>query len=303
MFCGKCGANIPDGNTFCSICGAPINYSSDQSVVQATPQPIQAIPVIMVNHPTPARKTNGAAIAGLVFGIVTLFLCWVPYVGVGIGIIGFILSIIGISMISKCNSGGGPAITGLILSVVGVLIGLIFTLSLKAYLDRANAAYESVQQQSSTISIATSTQNIGQITFEVPSSWSYDESDNYQYFYPENNKTGALLMVFSQETGMDSFTKATFESYIDGMIEGFKTDAGMQNIKIDKKETDQKDNCFIGIINIHADFQDVYDEIMFYIVVDKRTGTSYMFSFTQPENISEEYKEIFNYITDSVKLS
>lgn len=302
MFCGKCGANIPEGNTFCSVCGAPINYPSEQTTVQATSKPIQTVPVIMVNQPAPVKKTNGAAIAGLVFGIIALCLCWVPYVGVGLGFVGFILSIIGISMISNCNSGAGSSITGLILSIVGVIIGLILTLSMKAYLSRANAAYESVKQQSATLSISGGTQKIGKITYEVPSSWSHDESDNYYYFYPDSNNTNAFLMVFSQETGMKSITATDFELYIDGVIRGFTADGSMQNLRIDERETEQKEDCFVGIINMHATVQDEDDEMLVYLIIDNQTCTCYMFSFIQPGSVSEEYKEEFNKIIDSIRL-
>ena len=136
MFCGKCGSPIPDGNSFCGKCGAPIADSSDQSVPLQQEQPVQAIPVIMSSQP--AKRTNGAAIAGFILGIISALLCLVPVVGMVLGIVGFVLSIVGISKKGE-YSGGGLAIAGLLLSLVGVM-GLIMTLGVNAYIKKSQTA-------------------------------------------------------------------------------------------------------------------------------------------------------------------
>ncbi len=38
-FCGKCGAQVPDGTPFCGSCGAPMNAEAQQPV-QPTAQPV-----------------------------------------------------------------------------------------------------------------------------------------------------------------------------------------------------------------------------------------------------------------------
>ena len=139
MFCGKCGSTIPDGDTFCSVCGAPISVSPDMTSSYPNAQPIQTAPVIMSSQPMPAKRTNGVAIAGFVLGIFAFLFCLVPVVGMVLGIVGLILSIIGISKKKTCSSGGGLAITGLILSIFGVM-GLIMMLGINAYSNKAQAA-------------------------------------------------------------------------------------------------------------------------------------------------------------------
>lgn len=47
MFCGKCGSNIANGNTFCTNCGAPISIMNNP----ATAQPV----VVMVPSAPPAN--------------------------------------------------------------------------------------------------------------------------------------------------------------------------------------------------------------------------------------------------------
>ena len=302
MYCGKCGSIIPNGNTFCSKCGSPINDPSAQPLVQPYAQPVQTIPVIMVNQPEPVKKSNSAAVSGLAFGIVALALCWIPYVGVVFSIVGFILSIVGITKIRDCNSGNGSAITGLVLSIIGAILGLFMTLSFGAYINRAKASYNSVQQQSNKSIVTTNSHNIGNIKFEVPSSWSCNESDTYKYYYPDKNDSNTFLMVFYQETGMVSPTKTDFDAYVDGMVETITTDTGFQTPRIDKREIKQNDDFFIGKINLKATVQSEYREMLLYLVFDRKTGVSYLFSFTQIESVSEENVDLFNYITDSIKL-
>ena len=79
MYCGKCGSPIKDGNSFCSICGAPVDAPVMQTndSVQESDQPItQPIQTASVTVATPQSKTtnlkNGAATAGLVVGILAL---------------------------------------------------------------------------------------------------------------------------------------------------------------------------------------------------------------------------------------
>ena len=144
MFCGKCGSSIPDGNAFCSNCGASITDSSEQSSVQQPIQTVQTVPVIMVTQP--ATKANAAAITGFVFGIIAFFLCLVPYVGLVFGLVGLILSIVGINKKKEGGRGGGLAITGLLLSIIGMFMGFVMILGISSYVSKAQAsqsAYES----------------------------------------------------------------------------------------------------------------------------------------------------------------
>ena len=62
-------------------------------------------------------------IAGLVFGILSLVLCWVPFVGPILGIIGIVLSGVGIAK----NWYKGCAIGGLVTAIIGLIIGIIVT--------------------------------------------------------------------------------------------------------------------------------------------------------------------------------
>ena len=84
-------------------------------------QPVYQAPIYQQNL-GPAKLPNGAATAGLIFGIITLVLFWIPVFNIfttGIlGLLGLIFSIVGLA---KKNAGGKPkAIVGLILTILGI---------------------------------------------------------------------------------------------------------------------------------------------------------------------------------------
>lgn len=172
MFCESCGASIPDGQAFCSNCGAaapaqatPVQPAPVQPAPAPAPQPMaqpvqpvqqyaqpvqQAQPVYVqpvVAVPAQSRKSSGMAIAGLIMGIFTLIFCWVPVVSWILGLLGLIFSIIGIA---KKNGGAkGAAITGLVLTILGAILGialygLVLGTSMNEYLEQAEYAASSV---------------------------------------------------------------------------------------------------------------------------------------------------------------
>ncbi|WP_051688893.1 DUF4190 domain-containing protein [Butyrivibrio sp. AE2032] len=176
MYCESCGSFIPEGQAVCPTCGAQAPQAEPQPVVQQTAQPVyqpvyqqpvyqqpaqpvyqqpvyQPVyqpapqPVVIVQTP-PARSSNGAAVVGLVFGILTICFCWVPFLVWVFGLVGLICSIVGIA---KKNAGKkGAAIAGLIMSILGslisiVYIGALFSTSLNSYIDKAEQAAASYQ--------------------------------------------------------------------------------------------------------------------------------------------------------------
>ena len=177
MFCESCGSFIPDNQSVCPNCGAqafqPEQPAVSQSQVQPETQPVYQQPIYQqpapqpayqqTNQPvytqpapvaaTPAKRSNGLAVAGLIFGIASLVLCWVPFLGIILSIIGLGLSIAGIA--KKNASGKGMGIAGLIMSIVAGIIGIFLTLILSVgistYLERAEEAAASVQAHNESI--------------------------------------------------------------------------------------------------------------------------------------------------------
>lgn len=168
MFCEQCGSSIPDGQSFCSNCGAPAPVAAPAPapapaaapVVAAAPapapapaaQPVQPVyqqpqaqpvqPVYQQVQPVqpvyqqpvyqspayqanlgPKKLPNGAATAGLIFGIISLVLVWVPVLNIFstaiLGLLGLIFSIVGLA---KKNGAGKPkAVVGLVLTIISIV--------------------------------------------------------------------------------------------------------------------------------------------------------------------------------------
>ena len=69
----------------------------------------------------PQRPGNGIGVAGFVCGLVGLVLCWVPWLGALLGLVGIVLSGIGISQGKKNGASIGLAVAGLVCGILAVL--------------------------------------------------------------------------------------------------------------------------------------------------------------------------------------
>lgn len=111
MICKNCGAEIADGSTFCTQCGAPVQQEQPQ------PTPVQQAYNAAVSNPA----LNSTPI--LILGIIALALC--AYVIPGI-ICGFICK----SKVKAYQEAGGvltgKAKVGSILGKVGLILSFVF---------------------------------------------------------------------------------------------------------------------------------------------------------------------------------
>ncbi|MDB6059782.1 MAG: hypothetical protein JWO95_3626 [Verrucomicrobiales bacterium] len=103
----------------------PLATYPEFSVPPQAPPAAPSAPPAYAPTPTvaPTAPTNGNAITGLVFGILSVTcMC----AGLPVGAIGIIFSCIALSQLghNPSQKGKGLAIAGLILSIIGVLIGL-----------------------------------------------------------------------------------------------------------------------------------------------------------------------------------
>ena len=73
-----------------------------------------------MNNQAPAGK-NALAIAGMVVGIVSIFLGFYCITG----IVGLILSILGLKKSKETGKGKGMAIAGIVCSIVGIVVTII----------------------------------------------------------------------------------------------------------------------------------------------------------------------------------
>jgi hypothetical protein len=69
----------------------------------------------------PPAPSNGIGIAGFVCGLVGLVLCWVPWLGLLLALVGIALSAVGISQGKKKGASIGLPIAGLVCGIIAVI--------------------------------------------------------------------------------------------------------------------------------------------------------------------------------------
>ena len=85
---------------------------SHQSELYAPPPPM----------PTPVEPGRSQALAGLIVGIISLIVWFIPCVGLPVSIVGIIMSVIGRRSISH----RAMATVGLVLSIIGLVVALVY---------------------------------------------------------------------------------------------------------------------------------------------------------------------------------
>ena len=116
MICKNCGAEIADGSTFCTQCGAPVQQEQPQQPQQPQQPVYTAAPA--------AQAPEGKPI--LILGILSLALNSIPYVG---WIAGLICAIICAKKVKAYLAAGGQltgaAKVGKILGTVGLIVSIV----------------------------------------------------------------------------------------------------------------------------------------------------------------------------------
>lgn len=150
MYCESCGSFVPDGQAYCTACGAEMPFvpaapaPAPQSVPVYAPQPVQqpaGSPLaqsVEIDYnayqaaqrvqivPPKARLENPMAKKGLICGIVSMATMYFGCLNCIPVILGIIFSLKGLSDADKLGN-RGSAIAGLSLSIVGGVLGLYAT--------------------------------------------------------------------------------------------------------------------------------------------------------------------------------
>jgi hypothetical protein len=87
---------------------------------QQQPQPPQPGQTVVYVNQQEAPPRNGIGTAGFILALLGLIFCWVPGLGLVLGVIGLILSLIGLSRRPR-----GLAIAGVCICAPGLILGII----------------------------------------------------------------------------------------------------------------------------------------------------------------------------------
>lgn len=120
MYCAKCGKEMDGTARFCPACGAEASGVATQAAVQEpdTAANADALP----EEPS----GSGGAVGALVCGIISLVLCWIPFVC----IVGFALGIVAVVLGAKAKKNTsknkkGMAATGFVLGIIALAVSAI----------------------------------------------------------------------------------------------------------------------------------------------------------------------------------
>lgn len=91
-------------------------------------------------QPAAPEAGNGLATAGFVLGLLGFLGSFIPVVnilGIGLGVVGAILALVGLSKAKKLGKGKGLAMAGLILGVLALIIGIVINVAFVNAVDNA----------------------------------------------------------------------------------------------------------------------------------------------------------------------
>lgn len=127
MYCRYCGKEVGDA-AWCPYCGAkqqPDNAQQQQTENNTSSNyESQNAWGEQINLSTPAPRTNGFAVAGLILAFFSPLL-------------GLIFSCIGLSKAREYGSGKGLAIAGIVVSILSIIFSIIATLTILPQLEAA----------------------------------------------------------------------------------------------------------------------------------------------------------------------
>lgn len=94
------------------------------------------------------NASNSLGISSLVIGILSFFICWIPFLGFGLSGLGFLLGVAAIVMsMSRKGSGIGYGIAGVAVNSIGVLLGIVFMIALSGMAEGLDKAAKQIETE------------------------------------------------------------------------------------------------------------------------------------------------------------
>ncbi len=121
MYCTKCGTKAKAGDYYCRNCGAVVDHAGLEQVTVFPPERRTAASMAAAARAAAPgdEDRNWMAVAGLIFGIVAILLCFTCVFGFFAAVLGLIFGFFG-----RASQKKKTATAALILSVIGLMLSV-----------------------------------------------------------------------------------------------------------------------------------------------------------------------------------
>lgn len=130
MSCPRCGTVPREGARFCQRCGLALEGRGAAPAGEPL-RPAAPLPAVLRRVPRAGRPTAGLGAGALVCGILSLVICWVPFVPLVLGLLAVGLAWAALWAVKRGTAGGkGLAVAGLVCGLLGTGWGLVYSTAL-----------------------------------------------------------------------------------------------------------------------------------------------------------------------------
>jgi len=138
---------------------------------------------------------------------------------------------------------------------------------------------------------------VSNASYRVPDTWRYKKNNEFMYFYPDTESKVSFLMVNSKKADLYSIN----DSVVDGFLEARAKNSNKAPVVI-KREIEQNGNFYLARLDYNLTLEGRPYEFAEFIILDKKAGILYFFSFVSENSISDENMIYFNEITRSIVM-
>lgn len=104
-------------------------------------------PGMQHGYPGGPQPSNGLAIAGLVLGIVGVVLCWIPFLGVLLGVLAIVFGALGKKKANQGAQGSGQAVAGLVLGIIATALAVLITILVVVEADKNDDGFDDFERE------------------------------------------------------------------------------------------------------------------------------------------------------------
>ena len=200
---------------------------------------------------------------------------------------------------SQSNSAKKGIIGGVIALVIFIIvvIGCFYSCTSQQKGPTSVGVYNSSLLSKGENNLLDSEYTISNASFRVPDAWRYKENNEYMYFYPDTESNFSFFMVNRIKADLYSINDSVVDSFLDARAKNSN-----KSLVVIKREIEQNGNYYIARLNYKLTLEGNPYEYAEFIILDKKAGILYFFSFVSENSISDENMIYFNEITRSIVM-